>query len=346
MVKKICVFLSLVLFPFLVSAKVIESDYDIKLSGEYDSSKVLIGYYVSNESTIDGVGIYIAGDIVEHGNVDYGLYVGNSVRISGNIQKDFFSIGYNVTIEDAISNRDAFVIGNSLKVSSDVGRNLYVVASTVDLSDVKINGDVYVIAKNVVVNENTEIVGELAYNEGVNIISKDEAKIGSEEVIAIFEKDSYKDIIWKLLIEVISASITMLVILFIFPKFKNGILNYKVGKNTFTMGIIGLALLILVPLGCILGAFTIVMIPICLLLLVMYLIGLYLSFYIVSYYVGYFIFRKLRIRSNLFLDLISGIFLMKLIILIPIVGFLVKMCCIILGMGYLFNLKKLKVIDI
>ena len=325
--------------------EIVQSGNTITQKGEYSSTRFAAGNKVTNLATVDGLSFVAGNDITLNGKASYGFYAGNIVTINENIEKDAFIAGNNITIgKEAVLGRDVFIAGNTVVISSNVGRDLRVGASIIDLSDITINGDAYVMADQIVLNENTNIVGKLSYSEDATVEGLTTAKIGSIEKVKDIEIEysyTFKDRALTFLISVVAAFVVMVVLFYLIPSSKENLdkLELQFKDIAKTSGI-GLLVLVLVPLVSILAMITGFLLPLSLIALVIYAVSIYLAFLVIYYVVGNVISNKLLNKNNMYLALVIGILLVKLVSLIPYLGGWIKFISLIYGLGIIYNFIK------
>lgn len=335
--------LFIAMIPLLVSAQVFEAGDKFDVSGNYDSTKFIAGNNVTTKANIDGIAFVAGNNVTTGGKISYGFVAGNNVVISGEVEKDLFAAGSTITIEDTAKlPRDVFLAASEVIVKTNIGRDLNVGASRVDLSGVTVTGDATVYAESIVLDENTVIKGTLKYYEDTSVQNLDKAQIGSTKTVANTEEvETTSSIIISKITNIVSSYIAILVILLLVPKFKK-----KIDKEKFEAGtiaktsLLGLATLVVVPVLVIIGLVTMFLIPLSLILLALYIVAIYLSTLIAYYIYGKKIYSLIGKKSNLYLELLIGIVLFKLIAMVPYVGAFIVFISVLYGMGIIFNAVK------
>ena len=94
---------------------------------------------------------------------------------------------------------------------------------------------------------------------------------------------------------------------------------------------------IVVPIISLIALFTWVLTPLALIILSVYVIGIYLSSLLVYYIVGNIFTTKVFKKDNMYLALVCGIILVKLIKLIPFFGGLIGALVLFYGMGLIYK---------
>ena len=349
MKNKILKLLSIVLLFFMVTntyaIELGEAGNIVVQEGEYNSSRFAAGNKVTNKANVDGLSFVAGNEITLEGKAPYGFYAGNIVTVNENIEKDMFVAGNHVTIgSDAIIGRDAFIAGNTVILKANISRDLRVGASSVDLSNVTIYGNAYIMAEEIILNENTNITGKLSYLDDAVVTGLSKAKVGEVEVnknVKEVHVYTIKDRALDFLLSVASAFIVMIVLFYLIPKTKEKLDDFELefGNIAKTSGI-GLLVLLLVPIISILAMITMFLIPLSFITLAIYAISIYVSFLLTYYVVGNVITKKLFNKDNMYLSLLIGIVLVKLITYIPYIGGLMGFISLIFGLGLIYKFIK------
>ena len=337
-------FLLLVLcLPIIVQAKVIESDDNINLEGEHNSSKLVFGNEISSNASVDGIFISFGNQVKTEGNISYGAYAGNDITIKDNVEKDLFIAGNSITIDhEAKIARDAFIAGNIVSINTDIGRNLRIAASSVDLSDITIKGNVTIYADEITFNENTTIVGSLTYYENSIIEGLNEDNIGKINIKEANTLEfSLSDVILNAVIRLARNYITMLALLLLFVKLQKAILKQKVSIEAVGYDLLkGFGVLVLVPCLALVTIFSSLLFSLSLIAIVLYVIAIYLSTLISAYVIGNQIWKHTKRNSNIYLELLVGLVIVEALSYIPIISFFVQFGCLLFGLGRIYNIFK------
>ena len=344
--KKV-LFILLAIFTFMVTTNV----YAIELSqfgetvtqeGEYDSLRLVAGYNITNKAKVNGLNLIAGNQLTLEGTSEYGLYAGNIINIRESITKDLFVAGNSITIlAGAELGRDVYIAGNTVTILSNIQRDLRVGAEVVNLTGVTINGDAYIEAEKITMDEKTVINGKLVYPETATVFGLDNATVGSIEKTKIeitYEEPTLKDIIVDFLVSYVAAVITLLVLLLVLPKAKEKLNNINLnGQNIVFTSLIGFIVLTIVPIVTLLTIFTGILTPVALILLAVYLISLYLSQIIVAYIIGNVITKKLFNKETMFIGVLFGVLIIKLVKLIPALGDLIGALALVYGLGLIYK---------
>ena len=320
------------------------ADEKVVQEGEYDSVRMIAGREVTNKAKIDGMSLGAGYEVTASGKSEVGLYAGNTVEISEEVSKDLFAAGNDVTItKDAKINRDVFIAANKVTVSTSLNRDAYIAADTVILKGVTVSGDATIYARKIVFDEETSILGTLTYSDDTTIENLNKATIGSTNVVKNEEikKElaiTFKTRVINFTFSTLTSYITMLVLLLLLPKLRKRLSNPELGASLIIKNMaIGLGLLFFVPIVCILALVTRVLVPLSLISLCIYLFSLYLAVPFASYLIGNLITTKLFKLDNMYLALIIGVLLIKLLALIPTIGIFIGFITFIYGLGLILD---------
>lgn len=353
--KKIVV-LFLVSFVFLTSnvdAKEIEhfkavADEDVSISDNYDSSVVAAGNDIDITGNVSGIGAFAAENIEQTGTVDYGFYASNMTTISGVIEKDVFSVSASFkSLDTAKFNRDVFIASGDVVLNGEFDRNVNIYASKVVLNNANVKGNITINASEVKVNEGAKVSGVLSYNKDasfksssndINETKKTAASLGSAD------EDSFADVVYSKIWSILCLMLVFGAICLLFPKVFNSInTRYENMKfaDAITLICKGALVLLLVPIISALFLITILGIPISVILIVIYCLALYLSTIFMAYLIGYKVWNKIykeKNTGNALLYGATGLFIVLILELIPILGSIVSIFVLFGGFGIIIDI--------
>lgn len=344
--KKYIYLLLLLLVPFMVSAKVLEADNNINFTEKRNSSSFLFGNTISNTGEIDGISVIAGNSINAQGKVSYGAYAGNIINVSDEVENDLFVAGNAITItKEAKITRDAYIAGSNIVILTDVGRDLYAGGETVDIRGITIHGDAIIDADKVLMDDKTIIEGKLSYYENTTIENLKIASIKEvKELKRIIEETNKPTFANKAKwegIKALTGYVSILVLFLVFPKLRVAFDKTKDGAKEIALSAItGLITLVATPIIAIIIMFPVITIPIGLLLLILYAFAIYYASLITSYLIGKYLYSKATDKENLFISLLIGIIIIRLISLIPIVGGIIKVICLLYGLGKIYSLVR------
>ena len=350
--KKFLGFFSVLLISFMMftnvhALNVVEAGETVIHEGEYDSTKLVAGNIVTDKASVNGLSFVAGNEVTLEGTSEYGFYAGNILTINENITKDAFIAGNSITIgKNATLGRDVYIAGNSITINANVTRDLRIGGSVVDLRGVTVGGNAYIDASEIILDKDTIINGKLQYIEEAQVKGLDVASVNEIKAVKAPEvkiEYNFKDRLFHFLESTFAALIVMLILFYLLPSSKKELDNLKIDfvgvcKNT----LIGLALLIVVPVVAIIALFTGVLTPLALIVGVIYGISLYLASLLVYYLVGKYITTKLIKNDSIYLTLICGIVLVKLLEFVPYLGGFISLLSLLYGLALIFKFIKRK----
>lgn len=314
--------------------------------GKFDSTRFIFGQEVNNKAEVNGIS-FVAGDKVTlEGKAPYGFYGGNTVDVSENIKTDAFIAGRYITLTNkAVIGRDAFLAAGSIKVNTTIGRDLRAGGNTIDLSGAIIKGDAYIDAENLILDNNTRVLGKLTYSKDTKVTGLNKDNIKNIVVTKAKTRQEKKDAgtiiletILSTIMSIITAFITMVVILWLLPKLDKKLTKEEVKASTIAKkALIGLGVLFVVPIVALIAVFTGFLTPIALITFAVYGVSLYLASLLVYYIIGNVIDKKWMKKKNKYLSLLVGITIVKIVCLIPVIGGLIATIVFFYGLGLIFN---------
>ena len=304
-----------------VKGDVIAIGIDITIDGDIDGDIKVLGEEITIKGNI-GDDLSVAGSDIEIDGLDpdNAMVFGSDIKIGKdtNIKRDLLIIGTTINVEGMI-NKDARLYGNDITLSGDIGGNATVKSESLTiLPSSTIEGDLnYTGPEEADINDIGSIKGDITYNQ--------KAK----------PQKSYLDSI-RISIEFM---LPLLIIGFLIIYFMPGFIERtdKIIRTRTLISIIsGITGLIIIPILSILIIITIVGIPISLMMLALYIMGLYLSKIFISVTLGQYILKiSGRKKQTKYLCLIVGLVALELLFVTPYIGSLAKMITLPLGFGAL-----------
>lgn len=302
-------------------------------------------------------------------DVSGNIYViGKKINISsGYINGNVFVIGQDVTINGLITG-SIYVLGENIKIGTSgvntvyaIGQNVALEANSNIMCDLKVSAESLNVAGNI--NRNLE-----AYVENINIdpaseyIAKGEVSYSkeladpngilaqvnvkqheeNEKTIEQVKKFVIAERVKSEIITVISTAIIIAVIYLIVKNNKTEkVENYsqEIGNNILK-GFLGL---ILVPTIAIMLLFTIIGIPLSILLITIYIVALFVSIPVASLRIGEIVYNIKPINSNKAFTILYAVcayIVIKVVSFVPVIGGLIKFLVLLYGLGNLIKYIK------
>ena len=338
---------SILLINGVEAKSIVEVDQDVKVTGDVESSRVVIGNNVSTEENVDGLSLVAANNANIKGSAPYAIYVGNMVTIESAIEKDLFIVANNANIgSEATISRDIYAFVNDMKINASGARNIKFIGSVLDLSGITVSGNVYANANEVIMDKNTVIEGKITCFDYTILTGKGEAKIGKvvEKTSKRIETVTLWDRIMSALTSAVSLFIVLAILIGLLPKVKSKMEKETLGGESILKTIAkGLLFLVAVPIICLLALFTLLLAPASLIAIALYAIVCYVSTGVASFIITSKLMSKYSKKNNPYINLLIGVVVVKLLALIPYVGSFIEFVFLLYGMGYIFKTCKEKI---
>ena len=334
--------ITMLVLPFSVKAEdnyfYADQDTAVVNNEEHNHSVFAAGEKVKSSATINGIYFGAGNEVNLSGKVSYGFLAGSSIIVDGTIDHDLFAAGGNITIsKDAKITRDLYLAANDITIKSDIPGSGFITGSIVTLDNITVEGDLRVYSNQLIINENANIKGTLYVSEGTIIKNEDKLSVGNKE-LEKFTRLDFSTRIQDELLSILTMIFTAIVLALMFPKlFKK--LDYELSvKDVFKKAFIGLGLLVIAPILSMLLLISNVGVVIGVILILLYILALMISMILVSYVIGSNLYTKLfKQKDNIYVDLLIGILVVKVIELIPYCGVLFTMFAFIYGLGLLYR---------
>ena len=324
-----------------------EADESINLTDDVDGSSFLAGSSIESSSNVDGTNFMAGNNIDFSGSSEYLVIAGNSIDVKGNVLKDSVIAGNIINIrKDSSLERDAIILGSDIQIMGSIGRNVTIYSHKVSLKGAKINGNVRVQAEEIDVDSDTVITGKISYPKDakanisshiVNIEKTSSIQTNDDDLISFLMSR-----VWSFMSIVFIFALLTLIRPKVFEKVQNNFkeLDFNKGVSTFTRG---LSFLIIVPVISLMLLILPFGISLSLIILALYFIIIYLSTLFSGYLFGYKLWQKyLKSDINLLLVGILGYSILFLIELIPGFGSLVRLVCVLFGIGIITDIYMRK----
>jgi len=374
--KIVCLILGLVLVSglFAFNALAAEFRFNKKIGNVVieGSEKVKNLYTAGNIISINGdieKSLYAGGNIITiSGDVEGNICVGgNTIVIRGTVGDSVHAGGGNVLIEGEIK-EDLFVGGGNITIaeSASIGGDLIIGGGTIDIQgpvvgdillgggqvmiNSKIGGNIEAKVEELILGSQAEIVGNLKYT------SPKEADI--EEGAAIlgeidYEKKTIKKIGWPkspgvlfgiltltFLVKLLAMIAVGLVLIYLFRNMTQQVVKEGLTNFWSSLGR-GFAALILTPIAAIILAITVIGIWLAGLVGIAYALIVFLASGLASVVFGSWLIKVIKKRKEYKINwqaVVIGVIILKIIVLIPFVGWLVGLIFMLISLGALYRM--------
>lgn len=365
---KIALFLALILLPLgaakaldtktgnaiyvakdeIVSGNLYAAGNTITIDGTVSGDLITAAQTITVNGRIDGDVIAAAQNININGEVGGNVRVaGNSISLNGTVARNVNAFGSNVVIGSAAKiGWDIYAAGSSLEMRGLVEGSFSGQAAQALVSG-KVGKDVDLklaaggLNQELIISPETVINGDLTYT------SKNAAKISEKSSIAgqveqtlptAKETNWLLAWVWAKLFSIFAAIVIGLVLVFLLKNLTPKILE-KIDEKPIKMLVPGLVLMFIIPPIALVLCFTLIGIPLALILMAWWLVATYVARIIAAILVGQLIFKQIFKKSDVHLawPMIVGIIVCWLLFAIPFIGWIMMLIAIWLGLGGIFT---------
>lgn len=320
---------------------------DIRGTAEDDVFAVGNAFDAASSTTLSGAfgndvwavanTVTVTGRVKEHGRL-----LANTVELGGRIGASLAAAGSSIRLAKASEVAgDAILFCENALLEGEVGGNLRLFAYSVTLSG-KFAGNVRVVAEDIVVMPGTEIKGNLTYTSSKELFLDQNVALGGQlvrkEVTKPAEAPSYgprlNEVVVTQAFLYLCALVVALPFVAIFAPFAGRAVRL-IRQSSWKCALVGLAAFCLMPMLGVFALFTIIGIPLSVILLATYGLMIYLSKIVVALVVGGVLLRRRGPQpfSRVFTALSLGLILLYALAALPTVGLIVWFLTVLLGFG-------------
>lgn len=308
-------------------------DLNETLSGD----AMMVGSSVTFDGSAGGSFVGAAGDHRVRGRIAGSVRaVGGTVLVGASVGRNVTVAGGSVELEDAaVVEGNAYIAGGNVRLLGRVDGDVYIGGRDV-LLDGAVGGDVRVEARTLRVGPDARIEGELRYRieeDGPAAIATDALVGGGVQALEPRE-GSEGDEVGFFVLRLLAFMLCGVVLVALLPNTLAETSREMRARPGAALGL-GLLWLLLVPLGVVITAVTVVGIPIALIVAVLYGVTLYLAPVVPALWVGGEILhgRDPTERGDAALLFLTGGAIVAFAILLPWLGFLARLLTACLGLG-------------
>jgi len=272
--------------------------------------EVIVDGVVTGDLIAFGSRVYINGEV--GGNI---VAAGEDVRINGVVKMDLFAAGLKLLLApEARVGKDAFLAAETADVAGSIYRDLKVGASQLNISGTaQIKGNVDQAAEKTSLAPTAKVLGKVTVHEMPKVQEyKAQAKAAKAKFLSV----------GKIISMLMIIALAILAIFFVPNQVR--LVNTQMVSHFWVSILWGILALVLIPLAVVFLLLTIIGLPLAGLLLVAYFFGIYISVIFASIVIGRLILDKIFGREmSLIWSFALGFLIIKLLGMIPIVGWLV-----------------------
>jgi len=325
----------------------------ITIDGTVNGDVFILGQTIAVNGTVNG-GITVAGQTITlNGSISRGARVaGQTITVNGNIAGDLLAATSDLIInQNAVIGRDLVLGSSTALISGQVGRNVLGGAEQVTISN-RINGNVTLHVTDLLITSTAVIGGNLTYTSETEAEIQQGSQItGTVDQITPTEPEPrpeegiWAGIIGAVIFRILSfISIFLIGLILLFLALRHmKLLAVSLQRHPARCLGWGALIFFVTPLAALLVMFTVIGIPLALIALVVWGILLYLSQLPVALVIGWLILfrgRNTVSRGSLIGALALGLFIIHLVSLIPIFGWIFWFFVILFGLGTLVTVFK------
>lgn len=307
------------------------------------------GSVVNLNADVEGRATLAGGTIIARSNVGGSMHVaGGNISIEGAIVNDLFIGGGDVVLTESSSVGGDLIVGaGTLTINGPVTGNILLAGGKVIVNS-RVGGNANIKTKEIELGDNAVIVGSLEYTspekieiDGGKVLGGVVFNQSKASKMSIFKNPKliFSLLIVGLIIKFLSAIAVGLVFVYLLKKFTKGIVKESLRKFWVNLGL-GLAVLVLVPVISIILAISVLGLWLAGLIMVLYLLLLLLASVFASIILGTWLIKTVGKKKDYTVDwkaVVIGIIALKLIIFIPLVGWLIKLVLLLIALGVLIQ---------
>jgi cytoskeletal protein CcmA (bactofilin family) len=319
-------------------------------SGEViDGDLYVAGGTIIIDSTINGDLIAAGRTIMVNGTVNGSIIAaGQTININGEVSHAVRIIGETLNIGGTIG-RDLLVAGRefSMTSTSEIGGDLLLGAGTARI-DGLIKGDMNSGVNSLTIASTANIQGKLNYISGkkANIQSGAQIRGTITHKLPDVKKGQEAGIgLWWIVIGFLMALVLGIIVVLLAPRRVKAVTESIRTHPWASLGW-GAIILVAAPIVALIVCITVIGLPLGLIALVLYAIAIYLTQLFVGLLIGQLIigaFRRVETKAALVGALALGLAILRLLRLIPFVGFFFGLVTVLFGLGaILVSERKLR----
>lgn len=327
---------------FSVGNDVFAAGDHASVRGEVNGDALLAGGEVTLEGRVGGDAALAGGRIALRGDVAEDVYAaGGELTIAGRIGGSARITGGEITITEDASIADGLSIaGGRIELLGHAGQYAQIAGGEVRING-RVDGDVNVSSGSLVIGPDTVIEGRLTYRGREEARVSENARV-RDGVVHVPDRRHGRfermftafTVIW-----LAGWTIVGIVLLALLPQASRTITDTLRARPGASL-LVGLALLCVIPIIIVLGAITVVGLPLALLLVCLYLVLLPIGYLTSVAALGDWLLPKLRREKPVTTIMRIGTFILALIVVylvtrIPVLGGLVAFLVVLAGMGAL-----------
>lgn len=310
----------------------------LDIAGQVNGDVFCVGQNVTVSGRVNGDLLCAAQTIVISGTVTGSVRsAAQTVTVSGIVARNLSAVGqsYNQGSDSDVRG-DLSVAANDASVNGIVGRDASFAAQTITLGG-QIGRDVTSTVQDLKLNRGAKINGNLSYTSTNNARISSGAVVSGETVKSLpKDKAGGKDATsagafgFGFALYMLAAGLLVaLLLVLLFPQAIHAVTSQAV-RSPWKVLLVGFVAAIAVPVIIVLLMFTVIGIPLALIIIVAWILIQALAGVMSAYYLGRLILRKQRKAP---LIMLVGAVLLIILYFIPVVGFIFLLLAMLMGTG-------------
>lgn len=331
----------------------------VTIDGNVKGDLICAAQTVTVNGKVDGDIVCAAETINLNGQVaDSARLAGQTININGNIGHNLqaFAATLNLNEKAAVA-WDVFVAADNAVIDGKIAGSLHGALRTVQINsqigqDVKLRlgGEGGKSKPGLVITDKATVKGNLFYTAVTPADISPGAKINGQVsyslTVAGIEKDAFFVIALGKLVSIFSALVVGLVLISLWREAIIATTDNMLARSGLSFGT-GTVVLALTPIIALILVFTIICIPLAVIMACLWLIALYIAKINTGIMLGRLLLRKTSKegKSSLIWAMIAGIIILWTVSALPLIGWLASLAAIVWGLGgiYLYAKGKLSI---
>ena len=330
-----------------ITGNLLAAGDSIIVDGVIGGDLIVAANYITVSGRVEGDIIAIGQNINIDGEVGGNIRViGNTIIINGNVTRNVNAFGSQVIIGDnsrigwdvILGGIDSSIRGNVIGSLDSYSQKTFISGKIGKNTNIKIinNNEA-----GLIIDQNAIINGDLNYSSKSKINLTNSENVSGEiswNQMDVRRKSPFYNWLWEIAFSFLSILFIGLFFVFITPYYSRGFILEIKNKKWKPILIGALFTLITLPLA-IVVAFTIIGLPLSLILLSLWLAGLFVGKTIAAIILGELMTTKILKRSSihLFWPLLIGAIIISLLFSIPWFGWIINLIIIWLGLGSILS---------
>jgi cytoskeletal protein CcmA (bactofilin family) len=331
----------------IVSGNLYAAGQTVTIDGTISGDLIAAAQTINVNGRVDGDIIGAAQNITVNGEVGGNIRVaGSAISLNGSVSRNINAFGVNVILgSGAKVGWDVLLMAATAEVRGEItgglsgAVNQMLIAGKIG-KDVSLRLDGKNAAQKLVLASNAAIGGNLNYTAKNAAQIDPKATIGGKanQTSPATEKNQAADWLWRKLINIFSAIVVGLFLVFVLTKITPKILK-GIEENPSKTMLHGLIIMLILPPIALLLAFTVIGLPLAIIIGAWWLVATYVARIFTAILIGQLIFRKLFKQNKIALlwSLVLGVAVLWLLVAIPYVGWIFVLIAIWLGIGGVYN---------